>query len=211
MPLYGGEQGWQLLSVALQSAVRGDGGSLIELADAYLERGDNGQYANTSEVNNAVNCIDHASPTYAEIRANEMRFKSAAPNFGVPTLSALLVCTHWGASRPEPTPPKGAGAPPIVVIGTTHDPATPYAWAESLSSELASGVLLTWEGEGHTAYTRGSTCVDSAVEAYFINGTVPAEGKRCAATAALVASPFAAAMARRPAPSARIATRALVH
>jgi pimeloyl-ACP methyl ester carboxylesterase len=205
MPLYGGEQGWQLLSLALSRAVRGDGGVLIDLADSYLERGDDGAYANITEVNNAVNCIDHASPSYDEVRANEARFASEAPIFGVATLGALLVCSHWGAALPEPTPPAGEGAAAIVVIGTTHDPATPYAWAESLSSELASAVLLTWEGEGHTAYTRGSSCIDAAVESYFIDGRVPQDGTRCAANAAREASPLLApAMARRPAPSALV-------
>lgn len=205
MPLYGGEQGWQLLSLALARAVRGDGGLVIELADNYLERDKDGEYANITEVNNAVNCIDHASPSYADVRANAGRFAREAPIFGVATLGSLLVCSHWGAALPEPTPPTGKGAAPIVVVGTTHDPATPYAWAESLASELASAVLLTWEGEGHTAYTRGSSCIDSAVEDYFIHGVVPADNTRCAANAAREASPLLApAMARRPAPSALV-------
>ncbi|MEY4508406.1 MAG: hypothetical protein RLZZ450_528 [Pseudomonadota bacterium] len=206
MPLYGGEQGWQLLSLALLGAVRGDGGTLVELTDSYLERDDKGAYSNITEVNNAVNCLDHAAPSYDEVRAAAPKVQAAAPTFGVSTLSALLVCTHWGVKGVEPTPPTGQGAPPIVVIGTINDPATPYVWAESLSDELASGVLLTWEGEGHTAYTRGSTCIDQAVEAYFINLTVPAAGKRCAAPARLQTSPLIAttaaslATARRPAP-----------
>lgn len=210
MPLYGGEQGWQLLSLALQGAVRGDGGTLVELTDSYLERDANGEYANITEVNNAVNCLDHAPPSYEEVRAAAPKVQVEAPTFGVPTLSALLVCTHWGVKGVEPTPPTGEGAPPIVVIGTVNDPATPYVWAESLADELASGVLLTWEGQGHTAYTRGSACIDQAVEAYFINLTVPAEGKRCAAPARLQTAPLlstaaSAAGARRPAP------RSLIH
>ena len=192
MPLYGGEQGWQLLSNALLGAVRGDGGTLIQLTDAYLERGKDGKYPNITEVNNAVNCVDHASPDVAEVRANAQRFQSGAPIFGLGSLSALLVCSHWGAMGIDTPPPTGQGAPPIVVVGTINDPATPYAWAESLAKELASGVLLTWEGEGHTAYTRGSACIDAAVEAYFIDGKVPAAGLRCPATASLVASPLLA-------------------
>jgi hypothetical protein len=73
----------------------------------------------------------------------------------------------------------GAGAPPILVVGTTGDPATPYAWAQALSKELATGVLLTYEGEGHTAYLRSTACIDNAVEAYLIDGKVPADGTRC--------------------------------
>src|SRR5690606_12702683 len=71
------------------------------------------------------------------------------------------------------------GAAPIVVIGTTNDPATPYVWAEVLAGTLDSAVLLTWEGEGHTAYGRSNACVGAAVDAYLVDGTVPEDGLRC--------------------------------
>ena len=67
------------------------------------------------------------------------------------------------------------GAAPILVIGTSNDPATPYAWAKSLSEQLESGVLISVEGEGHTAYNQGNTCVDTTVDEYFLNDTVPDE------------------------------------
>jgi pimeloyl-ACP methyl ester carboxylesterase len=197
VPLYGGEQGWQLLSQALLGALRGDGSLLVELADAYLQRDARGEYGNITELNYAVNCVDNAQPDYAAVRAAESRFQTSAPRFGVASLGSLLVCSHWAARGVDAAPPTGQGAPPIVVIGTVNDPATPYAWAESLASELSSGVLLTWEGEGHTAYTRGSRCIDAAVESYFIDLTVPAAGKRCAASAALQLSPRIAAAALR--------------
>jgi hypothetical protein len=71
------------------------------------------------------------------------------------------------------------GADPIVVVGTTRDPATPYRWAEALAGQLSSARLLTYEGDGHTAYGRGSACVDSAINAYLLDGRPPADGKRC--------------------------------
>jgi hypothetical protein len=72
-----------------------------------------------------------------------------------------------------------AGAAPILVVGTIRDPATPYAWAQGLASQLASATLLTFNGDGHTAYKRGSTCIDSAVDGYFLHGVMPAPGLIC--------------------------------
>ncbi|WP_138897644.1 alpha/beta hydrolase, partial [Streptomyces chryseus] len=71
------------------------------------------------------------------------------------------------------------GAAPIVVVGTTRDPATPYKWARSLAGQLASGTLLTYDGDGHTAYGRGSDCIDTAINTYLLEGTAPQTGKKC--------------------------------
>jgi hypothetical protein len=74
---------------------------------------------------------------------------------------------------------RAEGIPPIVVVGTTRDPATPYAWAEALADQLASGRLLTFEGDGHTAYHHGNRCIDRAVDRFFLEGKPPADGTRC--------------------------------
>jgi hypothetical protein len=78
-----------------------------------------------------------------------------------------------------PTEFDAEGAPPILVIGTSNDPATPYANAVSLSTQLDSGVLISYEGEGHTIYAQGVPCVDAAVDAYLLEGTVPAQDPQC--------------------------------
>ena len=83
-----------------------------------------------------------------------------------------------GARDGEPLAVRAEGAPPIVVVGTTRDPATPYAWAVSLADQLASGRLLTFEGDGHTAY-HGNRCIDRAVDRFFLEGKAPADGTRC--------------------------------
>jgi len=181
-PLYGGTAGWATLSRALSMAVAGNGSGLVSLSDSYLSRRADGSYPNMIEVNQAVNCLDHPVPDTATVRAEAMRFRAAAPRFGMPALTGLLICAHWPVSVPEPAPPSGRGAPPIIVVGTTGDPATPYAWAEALASQLESGLLLTYEGEGHTAYGRLSTCIDNAVNGYFLTGKVPVDGTRCAPT-----------------------------
>ena len=178
-PLYGGQPGWTMLSRALAAAVGGDGSALVVLCDNYLSRRQDGSYANIIEVNQAVNCLDHPVPDLAALRGEAERFRAGAPRFGLSSLTGLFICAHWPVSQPEPPAPSARSAPPILVIGTTGDPATPYAWAEAMSEQLASAVLLTLEGEGHTAYGRGATCIDRAVDAYFLSGTVPADGTRC--------------------------------
>jgi hypothetical protein len=82
------------------------------------------------------------------------------------------------ASEPAPDV-DAAGAAPIVVIGTTRDPATPYQWAVHLADQLESGVLISRDGDGHTGYNAGNDCVDEAVEAYLVSGTVPTDGLEC--------------------------------
>ena len=65
------------------------------------------------------------------------------------------------------------------MVGTTRDPATPYRWARALASDLSSGVLLGWNGDGHTAYGEGSACVDTIVNRYLISLKVPRSGTVC--------------------------------
>jgi pimeloyl-ACP methyl ester carboxylesterase len=179
-PLYSGEDGYRALSAALTSAARGDGSQLLSFTDSYLDRKPDGSYGNIQEANAAVNCVDLPGPDYAGVRAEQPRFEMTSQTFGLAILTGMLVCAHWPVqTEPRMTVPRGTGAAPILVIGTTGDPATPYAWAEALASQLESGVLLTYEGEGHTAYLRGTPCIDDTVDAYLIEGTVPDAGKRC--------------------------------
>ena len=90
-----------------------------------------------------------------------------------------LVCARWPV-KPAPKPPTvdAHGAPPIVVIGTTGDPATPYEYAQSMARALGSGVLVTLDGEGHLAYGQ-SACVRKLVVAYLVQDEVPSNGTRC--------------------------------
>ncbi|MFF3316548.1 alpha/beta hydrolase [Streptomyces sp. NPDC003035] len=176
------EGAWPQLREALTRAIGGEGSGLLALADSYYEREADGSYANLMFANAAVNCLDlpAAFGGPADVEKAVPSFEKASPVFGEGLAWAALNCTYW------PTPATGRphritaeGAPPIVVVGTTRDPATPYKWAESLADQLASGNLLTYEGDGHTAYGRGSDCIDTAINAYLLEGTVPKDGKRC--------------------------------
>lgn len=99
--------------------------------------------------------------------------------------------------------PRGTGAAPILIVGTTGDPATPYKWAEALASELESGELLTYEGEGHTAYLRSVPCIDNAVDAYLIEGKLPEAGKRCGGSSNALPFMMQVRAARGPRPAPR--------
>ncbi|MFE1902745.1 alpha/beta hydrolase [Streptomyces gardneri] len=176
------EGAWPQLREALTRAIGGEGSGLLALADSYYEREADGTYANLMYANAAVNCLDlpaaYAGPADAEKVVPS--FEKASPVFGEGLAWAALNCTYW-PMRPTGSPHRitAEGAAPILVVGTTRDPATPYKWARSLAAQLSSGTLLTYEGDGHTAYGRGSDCIDTAINAYLLEGTPPQDGKRC--------------------------------
>ncbi|MER6421311.1 alpha/beta hydrolase [Streptomyces sp. NPDC001137] len=174
---------WAQLREALTSAMKEkDGAGLLVLSDSYYERNAQGRYTNLMSANAAVNCLDlpgaFAGPEQVEKALPS--FEQASPVFGRGLAWASLNCAYWPV-QPTGAPHriKAKGAAPIVVVGTTRDPATPYRWAQSLSRQLASARLLTYEGDGHTAFGRGSTCIDSTIDAYLLRGTPPTQGKRC--------------------------------
>jgi len=167
------------LSEALAGATRGDGSALLELVDGYLHRRPDGGYGNLMEVYNAVICLDKPTPDVSTLRAQASRFNMASPMFGTTYLTSLFVCAHWPVQAKQEPVPRASGAAPVLVVDTRGDPATPYSWAEALSQQLESAVLLTYEGEGHTAYARSIPCIDEAIEAYLVDGKVPEDGKRC--------------------------------
>jgi len=175
-----GSAGWGALSKALNNAARGDGAGLLALSDAYTGRNTGGSYDNETAAFYGIGCLDGpAPPTLGAVEQLARRAAREAPHFGASTVWLGLPCTFWPVppvSRPGPI--HAVGAPPIVVIGNTDDPATPYAQAEALSHELQSGRLLTYVGEGHTAYGRDG-CIDKAVDHYLLSLDVPHAGTRC--------------------------------
>ncbi|MCX4737678.1 alpha/beta hydrolase [Streptomyces antibioticus] len=177
------ESSWEQLRDALTSAIEeNDGSGLLALSDSYYERDGDGRYANLMAANAAVNCLDLPSAFSGpeDVRRALPSFEKASPVFGEGLAWASLNCTYWPvAATGEPRRIEAKGAAPIVVVGTTRDPATPYRWAQALSGQLASARLLTYVGDGHTAYGRGSSCIDSTIDTYLLTGTPPPSGKRC--------------------------------
>jgi pimeloyl-ACP methyl ester carboxylesterase len=175
------EGDWEELEGALAEASAGNSSGLFTLADRYLQRDDKGEYTNLQDANTVINCTDTAEKVPdATIKATVKAWRAKYPIFG-PTLAlGLIACQQWAGAR-QPLPKvKAAGAPPLLVVGTVHDPATPYRSAQVLAKTLATGRLLTWNGEGHTAYPK-TTCVTTAVNTYLISLKLPKTGTTCSA------------------------------
>ncbi|MBD8870906.1 alpha/beta hydrolase [Nocardioides donggukensis] len=174
-PLYS-ETNWPLLTASLSRAMQGDGTGLLRLSDLYTSRGPDGTYTdNSSEAIYAINCLDDPGFTPVdEVPEEFAAFEEASPTFGRIFAWSLTGCAGLAVEPPEPREPLTAeGADPLLVIGTTRDPATPYRWAEALADQLASAVLVSRDGDGHTGYNMGNACVDEVVESYLVEGTVP--------------------------------------
>ncbi len=179
-PLYNDEY-WPLLDQALEQALRGEGRMLLSLSDAYTSRGPDGYVDNSLEALYAVNCLDQDDAVDpARIERLVPRFERASPTFGAIFAFGLSGCATWPVEAAEdPGPLRAEGAEPIVVVGTSRDPATPLEWAEALASQLESGVLVTRDGDGHGGYNANNQCVDDAVESYLVSGRVPEDGLAC--------------------------------
>ena len=180
LPLYV-EDYWPFLDQALTQAFDGNGATLLNLADAYWHRSGDSYLDNLAQAIYAVNCLDDPVDTsVAEIERSIPEFEQASPTFGRTFAWSLLACEQWPVRPAAPVPDVDAeGADPILVVGTTRDPATPYRWAKAMADQLEPGVLLTREGDGHTAYGMGNECIDSTVDSYLVEGEVPAAGTRC--------------------------------
>ena len=129
----------------------------------------------------AVNCQD--IPVQGDMTSWEKEYQQilqSSPTFGASLGNQDARCQAWGHNGTrKPAPIHAKGAAPILVVGTTGDPATPYAWSQAMADQLESGRLLTWEGNGHTAYGRAGACVQKAVDTYLTSGTLPKEGLTC--------------------------------
>ena len=175
--LYTTEQNWEPLNKALDQAINHRDGS----AFAASEEQDSSSKDDGGGAFQAVTCLDYPvegdTTTWA---AQYEQAKREAPIFADSAVGMDLVCSVWGHNGTrKPAQIHARGAAPILVVGTTGDPATPYAWSKSLAEQLDSGQLLTWEGNGHTAYGGDASCVNDAVDAYLISGTMPKKGLTC--------------------------------
>lgn len=181
LPLYVKDY-WPYLTDALKSAMdNGNGALLLTLADAYASRGPSGYTDNSMEALYAVNCLDHDDwiPT-KDVPSHFAQFLKASPTFGKAFAFSLSTCSQWPVQSGErSTALHAVGAPPIVVVGTTRDPATPLVWAQALAKQLESGQLITRDGDGHTGFHKGNSCVDDAVEGWLIDGKDPKPDLMC--------------------------------
>ncbi|GAB7187346.1 alpha/beta hydrolase [Kitasatospora sp. Ki12] len=175
---------WPVLAAGLTEAMeQGSGTTLLQLADGLNGRDAQGHYSNLNAANRAISCVD-ARQRYSDQDVEQQlpQFRTASPVFGAFTAWGLTGCTGWPvpgkADHPEVTAP---GAAPILVVGTTGDPATPVEGARAMAQQLGAGVgvTVTLQGEGHGGYNTGNPCLKQTVDAYLLDGTVPADGTTC--------------------------------
>jgi pimeloyl-ACP methyl ester carboxylesterase len=174
---------WEYLTEGLQQAYDGDGKVLMLLSDSLNGRSENGQYSNITAANISINCADD-KPRYTAdfVQSKVPEFRAASPLFGDYLAWGMISCTDWAvpgaAEHPDVSAP---GAAPILVVGNTGDPATPYEGARAMVNALGKGVgvELTYKGQGHGAYDSKNKCVQGAVNRYLLQGTVPSAGTVC--------------------------------
>jgi pimeloyl-ACP methyl ester carboxylesterase len=177
------QQSWPQLAQALAAAAKGDSAGLFSLSDNYSGRLQDGTYSNLFDANLAINCAD--TPTDQQVSSAEVRrlageWNQKYPLFGAGSAVSLYTCSTWDAKR-TPLPHRdAAGAAPILVVGNAGDPVTPLPGAVDMAHDLASGILLTWQGQGHTSYPK-TPCVTDAVDKYLIDRTAPQDGLTCPA------------------------------
>ena len=182
------ESYWPSLSDMFGELRGGDPALTFRSADDYNQRSSNGTYqSNANDVYIAATCADGDFASDPESTLDRIaEIDAAAPILGkYATYDDFAVldtaCNNWPYPRGADLPAtfEAAGAGPILVIGTTNDPATPYASSVSLAKQLSSGVLITHKGEGHTVYNQGVSCIDDVIDAYFVGGIVPATDPMC--------------------------------
>ena len=182
LPLYSPSL-WRHLTQALSELKDGTGDTMLAMADMYMGRDAKGHYNNSTDVRVAVNCMDKPHITdRAKVVDEDRRTREVAPfmSYGEFTgLAPLDTCAFW------PVPATGdqheikvTGLPPILVVSTTNDPATPYQAGVDLAQQLG-GTLLTFDGTQHTVVFQGNTCVDDIAARYLVDVTVPPPNTRC--------------------------------
>ncbi len=181
--LYDSQSGWPELKKALDQAIQQNNGKpLLVLADQYNQREANGHYSsNQNDISQVVSCLDFPhTQTIEQMQADEPNFVAVAPVFGPYLAYAGISCNYWQAKPVAKPALIDLKTNPLLIIGTTRDPATPYAWAQALHKNLLNSTLITLNGDGHTGANRGSSCVDDAMNKYLLTGITPESDLYCA-------------------------------
>jgi pimeloyl-ACP methyl ester carboxylesterase len=172
MPLYS-EPLWSSLADGVAQALDGDGSGMVALADQYLSIG-------SFDIYFAVNCLDFEWPDDPqELLDDGTAAEAEAPHFGASIVNDYVRCAMWPVEAEPLTEVTAPDSPPILVVSTTNDPATPYEAGVRTAEKLANGVLLTYEGDGHTVVANGVSCVDDAVATYLVDLEPPEDGLTC--------------------------------
>ncbi|MFB9318497.1 alpha/beta hydrolase [Cryptosporangium minutisporangium] len=172
---------WPTLEKAIADIAKGDPSTVFSLSDSFTGRNADGTYNNMTDAFTAIGCTDERNPpTLDQVRKLQTEWRRKYPLFGAPLAMTLLSCAVWPGTH-DPYPVGAAiGAPPIVVVGTTGDPATPYANTAKLANEIGTAHIVTWQGEGHTAYPQ-TNCVRENISNYLITTAPPPDNLTCPA------------------------------
>lgn len=178
--LYDSYEGWPELRQAIKEALAGYADTYLELADMYSGRQPDGTYASNEFDSGAIiDCLDFGDDrSVRQLQRDTIAITAVAPVFGPYIGLSGLTCKYLTTPPPVQVSKTRTGAT-IMIIGTTGDPATPYAWAQGLARLLPNSRLLTYVGDGHTAQGRGSACIDDAVDAFYLAGKLPVKDLRC--------------------------------
>ena len=179
--LYDPATGWPQLRAAIKQSMTGAGDNFLGLADQYTQRNDDGTYGNNqSDAQFVIDCLDWKGPrSTAEMVREAKIFAAKAPVFGPYLAYSGLACQFFPKLAIVSPVIKRISTTPIIIVGTTRDPATPYSWALDLHSTILNSRLISLNGDGHTGYGHGSACVDRAVDHYFLTGLPPSQDLTC--------------------------------
>jgi pimeloyl-ACP methyl ester carboxylesterase len=181
--LYDNESGWPVLREAFTESINSNGDSFLLLADQYAGRTEDGTYySNENDALQVIDCLDRNKiESVASIKNGVSEFATKSPIFGPYLAYSGLACRYFPklAESKESVITKIVSGP-VLVIGTTRDPATPYKWAQTLAKIFTAATLISLDGDGHTGHGRGSKCVDSVVDRYLLTGVSPTEALFCA-------------------------------
>ena len=170
---------WPRLEAALASAAAGDGSGLLALHDAYFQRQSDGSYGNELEAFQTISCADSAERlSISEEDSLIDQYRAVAPRLVPEGAFGQYFCTFFPTAQDPRIDITGVGAGPIVVIGTTGDPATPLSSTEAMAEALADGRLVIVEADQHTGYGVNQ-CVDDLVNDYLIKLEAPDSGTEC--------------------------------
>ncbi len=170
---------WPALAEGIALGLAGDGSVLVQLADAYTQRRPDGTWGNELEASSVIQCLDVTrAPTAEERAALDTERSELAPLIYPPGTFTPWLCDALPPASRAPITITGVGAPPLLVIGVTGDPATPYVATERMAATLPSATLVTVESNAHGGY-RLNPCIDEVVDRYLVDLTTPPEGTRC--------------------------------
>ena len=181
--LYDDVDGWPKLRQAFTESAEKYGDTFLQLADEYSGRNPDGTFrSNDFDSGAVIDCLDWRDQrTLDQYKTDAKEFATKAPVFGPYIAFAGVHCQFF----PQPSTQRAPNTlteiktAPIIVIGTIRDPATPYTWSVSLAKIFTGSRLISLDGDGHTGHGRGSACVDDAVDAFLLEGTLPNVNLSC--------------------------------